>query len=115
MRTLDVKMLRDLREMRGQALAIAFVIVSGIATYVAFTSVMDSLETTLETYYEDRRFADVFATVRRAPESVRERLRRVPGVHQVQTRVVADVNLEMPDFDEAVSGQIVSVPEGEAT
>ena len=111
MNTLDRKMLRDLRALRGQAIAIAFVIVSGVATYVTFTATMDSLETTLAAYYDDYRFADVFASLRRAPERLQERLRQVPGVSQVQTRVVAGVNLEVPGFGEPVSGQIVSIPE----
>ncbi len=111
MKSIDRKMLRDLRGMWGQALAIAFVIVSGVATFVAMTATMDSLQRTLDTYYADYRFADAFASVRRAPERLHERLRRVPGVGQVQTRVVAAVNLEVPGFDEPVTGQIVSIPE----
>ena len=44
MRALDRKLLRDLRGMRGQAVAIAFVIMAGVASYVAMTSVMESLQ-----------------------------------------------------------------------
>ena len=106
-------MLRDLRGMWGQALAIAFVIVSGVATFVAMTATMDSLQRTLETYYSDYRFGDAFASVRRAPERLHERLRNVPGVGLVQTRVTTSANLEVPGFGEPVMGQIVSIPEGE--
>jgi putative ABC transport system permease protein len=110
---IDRKLLRDLREMWAQALAIAFVILAGVATYVAMTSVMDALQRSLSTYYAEYAFADGFATVRRAPESVADRLRTVPGVGRVQTRVTAGVNLEVPGFDEPVSGLLVSLPEGE--
>ena len=113
MKSIDVKMLRDLRGMWGQALAIAFVIVSGVATFVAMTATMDSLQRTLSTYYADYRFGDAFASVRRAPERLHERLRHVPGVGVVQTRVVTSVNLEVPGFGEPVMGRIVSIPEGE--
>lgn len=106
-------MVRDLRGMRGQVVAIAFVIVSGVATYVALTATMDSLKRTLAVYYTDYRFADVFASARRAPEHVAERLRMVPGVGRVQTRVVAVVNLEVEGFGEPISGQLVSIPEGD--
>ena len=67
LRTIDLKMLRDLRGMRGQVLAIAFVIVAGVATYVSMTSVVDSLQGTLDRYYAQYRFAEGFASVRRAP------------------------------------------------
>lgn len=113
MSALDQKMLRDLWGMRGQVLAIAFVIVAGVATYVAMTSVMDALQGSQAAYYSEYRFAEGFASVRRAPERLSERLRRVPGLNEVQTRVSAGVNLEIPGFDEPVSGRLVSIPEGE--
>ena len=112
MRALERKMFRDLWAMRGQGLAIIFVILSGVAAYVSMTSMMDTLEKTLDTYYLEYRFADGFASVRRAPEHLKERLRMVPGVNHIETRVMAGVNLEIADFDEPVSGMIVSVPEG---
>jgi putative ABC transport system permease protein len=112
MRALERKMFRDLWAMRGQVLAIVFVILSGVAAYVSMTSVMDALEQTLETYYAEYRFADGFASVRRAPQQLVERIRMVPGVNHIETRVIARVNLEIPDFDEPVAGTIVSVPEG---
>ena len=105
-------MFRDLWAMRGQGLAIIFVILSGVAAYVSMTSVMDSLEQTLSNYYTDYRFADGFASVRRAPMQLQDRLGMVPGVKRIETRVMAGVNLEIADFDEPVSGLIVSVPEG---
>jgi putative ABC transport system permease protein len=111
MRALDRKLLRDLRGMRGQMLAIGLVIVAGVATYVSGRSVMDALQRTLADYYRDYRFADGFAAVRRAPESVRARLRDVPGVAELETRVTAPVNLEVAGFDEPVAGLLVSVPE----
>ena len=109
---LDMKLLRDLRGMRGQALAIALVIVAGVTTYVAETSVADSLEGTLVSYYRDYRYADGFATVRRAPEAVSEQLREIPGIADIDTRVVAAVNLEVEGFAEPVTGTIISLPDG---
>lgn len=98
--------------MRGQAVAIALVIVAGVTTFVSMTSIYESLQETLENYYEAYRFADGFASILRAPEQLGEQLRAVPGVNEVQTRVVARVNLEVRDFDEPVSGTIVSLPPG---
>ena len=110
LRALDRKMLRDLWGMRGQAVAIGFVIVAGVAAYVSMRSVMQSLEHTLAAYYADYRFADGFAAVRRAPEAVAARLRTVPGVGALETRVTAVANLEVPGFDEPVGSLIVSLP-----
>jgi putative ABC transport system permease protein len=112
MKALDRKMFRDLWGMRGQSLAIIFVILSGVAAYVSMASVVNALEQTLGTYYAEYRFADGFASVRRAPEQLQERLRKVSGINQIETRIMARVNLEIADFEEPVSGMIVSVPEG---
>ena len=111
MKAFDRKLLRDLWGMRSQAVAIAFVVLAGVATYVSMRNVMASLEVTLDSYYREYRFADGFASARRVPESVRERLAAIPGVSALETRVTAPVNLEVPGFDEPVAGLLVSVPE----
>jgi putative ABC transport system permease protein len=111
-RSLDRKLLRDLWRMRGQAIAIMFVMVAGVATYVSMVSVYDMLEHTLERYYRDYRFADGFASVRRAPEQVAERLRTIPGIGEVETAVTAGANLEIPDYPDPVTGLVISLPEG---
>lgn len=110
MKAIDLKMLRDLKGMWGQALAIAFIMLSGIATFVTMMSTMDSLQRTLSQYYEEFRFADVFASLNRAPALLNDQLREVRGIAHVQTRVVAAVNLEITGFEEPVTGQIYSVP-----
>lgn len=64
---LNRKLLRDVWEMRSQALAIALVMAAGVAMYVAYLSNFDSLRRTVDTYYERQRFADVFVSLKRAP------------------------------------------------
>ncbi|MGE0464296.1 MAG: ABC transporter permease [Vicinamibacterales bacterium] len=107
---LDRKLLRDLWEMKGQALAIAAVIAAGVTMFVAYLSNFDSLERTLSQYYERQRFADVFASAQRAPERLAARIAEIPGVITVDTRVVADVTLDVPGIDEPASGRLVSIP-----
>ena len=82
MSALDRKLLRDLWLMRGQALAICLVMACGVATFVMSLSLLHSLETTQQRYYEHYRFAHVFAHVKRAPRTLLERLAEVPGVSQ---------------------------------
>ena len=111
MKALDKKLWRDLWLMKGQALAIILVIVSGVSTFVMFLSVMDSLNRTRDRFYSEYRFAEVFAPLKRAPESLRERIRAIPGVAAVETRVDADVKLDIPGFDEPVTAHLVSLPD----
>jgi putative ABC transport system permease protein len=111
MRMLDRKLLRDLAGLKGQAIAIAMVIVSGVATFVMSVSTLDSLRRTQETYYRDYRFAEVFVSLKRAPEALRTRIGEIPGVDAVETRVVASASLDIPDFPDPVRAQLVSIPE----
>ena len=111
MSVLDRKLVRDLWNMRGQAVAIAAVIMGGVATLVMSLSTYDSLATTRDRFYRDYHFAEVFANLKRAPESVAERLREIPGVDRLETRVVGAAKLELEGFGEPVSGLVLSLPE----
>lgn len=111
---LNRKLLRDLWEMRGQALAIAAVVAAGVTMFVAYLSNFDSLQRTRARYYGEQRFADVFASLTRAPQALEARIAAIPGVEAVQTRVVADVTLDVPGIDEPSSGRLVAIPERDA-
>jgi putative ABC transport system permease protein len=106
------KLVRELWHMRGQVIAIAVVIAGGMATLVMSLTSLDALTVTRDAYYRDYRFADVFATLKRAPESLREAVEAIPGVLQVETRVVAGANLDIPDFADPASGILISLPDG---
>ncbi len=108
---LDRKLLRDLWQMRSLAAAIAVVMGCGVALFLLSRSMFQSLELTQQTYYERYNFAHVFASLKRAPDSLIDRIAHVPGVAQAQRRIVVPVNLSIPNFDEPVSGRLVSVPD----
>jgi len=110
-RALDRKLLRDLWAMRGMVLAIALVLVGGIATFVMSLSTYDSLTFTQERYYREHRFAQVFAGVKRAPESLVERVRALPGIDKAEGRVVTAANVQLPGFTDPVIATLVSLPE----
>ena len=110
MRALDRKLWRDLWHMRGQAVAIALVVMCGVATHVMFLSTLHALRETQQGYYREYRFADVFVSLKRAPEALRERIAALPGVARADTRVVAPLRVDMPDFGEPVNALMVSLP-----
>ncbi|MBS0262417.1 MAG: ABC transporter permease, partial [Planctomycetes bacterium] len=111
MRAIDRKLVRDALHMWGQLLAICAVIGCGVATFTMSLSALEALRTTQSTYYERYRFADVFVGLKRAPNSVEVQFSEIPGVAQVQTRVVRDVTLDLPDLDEPAAGRLISIPE----
>jgi putative ABC transport system permease protein len=109
-RAIDRKLLRDLQYLRGQVLTIALVVACGIASYVTLQSTWSSLETSKTSYYLRYRFGDVFAHLKRAPESVREELEVVPGVAEVYTRVTENVTLPLAHLAQPPLAEVVSLP-----
>jgi len=111
MLALDRKLFRDLLHLWGQGLAIALVVACGIAIFVAMQTNYQSLQLSQTNYYDQYRFAQVFGQLKRAPESVVNQIQTIPGVAQVQTRVVVDVILDVPGRQEPVTGRLISIPE----
>lgn len=110
--TLRRKLWRDLLALRGQGAAIGLIIAAGVMMLIISVTSLDAITLSQERFYNDYRFADVFVDIKRAPERLAARVREIPGVNQVQTRVQAPVRLEVPGFDDPVSGQVLSIPDG---
>jgi len=108
---LDRKLWRDLNRMKGQALAVALVMACGLAMLTMSRSLIQSLDRTRAAYYEANRFADVFVHLKRAPNSLAERVRAIPGVADVQAGIVVSVTLDIPGLDEPASGEVHSLPD----
>lgn len=109
---LDIKLLRDLRRMWAQSLAIALVVAGGVASLVMAVGSLSSLEETRIAYYERRQFADVFALTRRAPKALLTQIAEIPGVAAVEGRIAKLALLDVPEFAEPATGQFISLPEG---
>jgi putative ABC transport system permease protein len=109
MRALDRKLLRDLRLMWSQALTIALVVASGIGGFITSLSAVDSLAAARDDFYRQGRFADVFATVKRAPDALAGTLLTLPGVADVQTTIEQLVRIELPGVSDPVLGQLIGV------
>ena len=108
---LDKKLLRDLGRMKGQVLAVSLVMACGLAMMIMTRSLILTLESTREAFYQKYALADVFATLKRAPLSAADRLADLPGVAAVETRVTLDVTLDLPGLTEPATGHIISLPE----
>lgn len=107
---LDIKVLRDLWTMRMQVLSIALLIAAGIAIFVMSVSNYRALVDAMETHYRNERFADLFASLKRAPMTLGERIREIDGIGVVETRIVETVRVLRSDSDQPISGRIVSLP-----
>ncbi|MHB8829908.1 MAG: ABC transporter permease [Syntrophales bacterium] len=111
MKPLDRKIFRDIMHIKGQVFAITLVVISGLATFIMFISTIDSLSITRDAFYRDYRFAEVFVSLKRAPESLKQKIAEIPGVSIVETRVCGYAKLDIPGFSEPVTARLVSLPE----
>ncbi len=112
MRALHIKLLRNLWSLKGQMLAIAAVIATGVAMYVMSFTALESLYLSQQSVYRNQYFADVFASLKRAPESLAKQLREIPGVGLLETRVQAPLRLDLESFGEPITGLALSIPDG---
>ncbi|MFW2388059.1 MAG: ABC transporter permease [Polyangiales bacterium] len=110
MSVLDRKLFRDLMRLKGQALTIAMVVAVGVANYITLRSAWRALGDSRAAYYEEYRFADAFASLKRAPDSVADQLHEVRGVASVYPRVVEQVLLPLRNMPTPAHGQIISLP-----
>jgi putative ABC transport system permease protein len=108
---LNRKLLRDLRRMGGQVITIAIVVGCGIAILVAAVATYQSLLATQQDYYDRGHFAQVFASVKRAPASLAARLAAITGIGVLETRVAEDVTITLPGSGEPLTAHIVSLPD----
>ena len=110
MMAIDRKLLRDLWRTRAQVASIALVLAGGVLSVVSIRGTASSLVRARDEYYAAGHFADVFATLTRAPDEMRAQIEALRGVAQVQTRVVKDVRLDVPGFDRPGTGRLIAMP-----
>ncbi|NJM82392.1 MAG: ABC transporter permease [Tabrizicola sp.] len=106
------KVLRDVRRLWPQVLAIALVLAAGVSTLILGTGAYSSLAETRALYYEKHRFADVFADVTRAPRALIAEIAAIDGVLAAEARITRIALLDMPGMAEPGSVALVSVPQG---
>lgn len=111
MTALDRKLVRDIRRVWAQALAIALVMASGVATLVLGDGAYRSIHETRSAYYDRGGFGDVFAQARRAPEGLARQIDTLPGVAVAETRIMQAALLDLPGVQEPGAAALVSIPD----
>jgi putative ABC transport system permease protein len=110
MAVLDRKLVRDLRRMWIQVLAVALVMACGVATIVLSIGAYRSLEETRSAFYDRYRFATVFAHATRAPLSLKADFAGLDGVAALDLRISRTAILDMEGMREPASATVLSLP-----
>ncbi|RFO96043.1 ABC transporter permease [Rhodoferax lacus] len=109
MKTLDRKVMRDIRRLGSQAVTIALVVASSIGGFVACLSAVDSLALARERFYERAHFADLFVSLKRAPIALAAQLQTLPGVAHVQPTVETVARITTSDSTDPALGQLIGL------
>lgn len=104
------KLWRDLWRLKWQVAAIALLIACGVSVTVMAFSALEALSQAQRKYYAESRFADVFATAKRAPLAVAGELNQIPGVIAVDPRIVQAGLMEVPGLVRPAVARMVSLP-----
>jgi putative ABC transport system permease protein len=108
-KSLDRKLLRDLWSLKTQVVSIALVIGCGLGGFIMSLSTYSSLLWSRAHYYDTARFAHVFASAKRAPASLVQKIHAIPGVSEVETRVVRDAQLSIPGVAPPMIGRLIGL------
>lgn len=113
MKALDRKLARDLWSLKTQVVSIALVIACGIGGFIASFSTHDSLLRSRESYYDSARFPQVFADLKRAPETLLAKIRAIDGVSAAEARVVRDAQLDLAGVVQPMTARMIGVRFGQ--
>jgi putative ABC transport system permease protein len=108
---LNRKLLRELRSMAAMLLAVAGIIVVGVACYVTLSSAYRNLTEAKRRYYEQCRMADFSLDLKKAPVTELLALADIPGVAEVRPRIQFYATVDLPGVEDPLNGQILSLPE----
>jgi len=112
LRALNVKLMRDLWRQRMQCLAIIVIVACGVASQITSFSLIATLNSAMQVYYESSRFPDLFVHMDALPISQADRLRSISGITAIQPRIVVDGPLQVPEEpDDPATATLIAVPE----
>jgi len=103
------KTIRDIKENKGAYLACMVIITMGLLIFTAFSTMVETLQTSQQSFYEGQNFADGFAQVQAIPRDEIKKLEDISGIKEIQGRLVKEVMVYAPDSQENIYLRLVSV------
>lgn len=95
MKTLDKRLWRIIKASKLQFSAVVALIFVGLAVFTSFINTAANLSFSLDRYYQEYGFADLFADFTPVAAGALGKLAELPGVKAVEPRVVADVRADV--------------------
>jgi putative ABC transport system permease protein len=104
------KLARDLWAVKGQVLTIALVVASATGGFLGSVGTYQALSRARDSFYAQSQFGELFADLKRAPQSLVEEVKGLPVVLDAEANVVAGSQLLLDNVPEPLIAQLVGVP-----
>ena len=109
MKKLDLRLLRLIKNTKGQYIAVLSIIITGIFIFTAVSNSAKNLRDTLNDYYNTTNFADIFVTATAIPERLEGELEGTENIRQADVRLSIETKFNTDNSDDSVNVRAVSV------
>jgi len=111
MKKLDLRLLRMIRQSKGQFISVTVIVAVALCIYVTFSVTSINIKNAVDYYYNTTNISDLFVELMRIPQGAVDDLKSIPGITDVQGRVSVDVPLQVENEEEKVNIRIISIPD----
>jgi len=112
MKKLDVRLLRMIKNSKGQFISVVVIVVVALSIFISFSTTTVNINNAIDFYYEETKFSHIHVQLMKIPEGAIQDIKNIEGVTEVQGRVVFDVPLKTENKDEKIRVRIISMPHG---
>jgi putative ABC transport system permease protein len=116
-RILIRKILRDFRKSWAQSVALAFIVMLGVTSYIALLGAYRDLGTSYSHTYAQLSFADISYSIYPTTSGIVDTVRSIPGVAAAQGRLIIDLGLTRPgtvgrpEKEQQIRGRLIGLPQ----
>ena len=103
------KMIRDIKSNFLAYFACVLIISIGLSTYISMSNTMDTLKNSKDEFYNNYRFADIFAEVESFPISKLKELEKIEGISSADGKLVYDARALFSDTEQNVYLRLISI------
>ena len=110
MKKLDVRLLRMVKNSKGQFISITVIVAVALCIYILFSITSINIQNAVDQYYSTTNISDLVVELMRVPQAAVDDLKSINGIVDVQGRVSVDVPLQVAEKDEKVNIRVMSLP-----
>lgn len=111
MKKLDRRLLRMIRQSKGQFISIVTIVAAALSLYILFSTTTINIKSAVADYYKQTNVNDIQVQLVKVPQNVLGDLASLKGVVQVSGRVSMDVPLKTEEGNGKVSMRLISAPD----